>query len=356
MVERILVTGGAGFVGSNIAIAFKRDRPAASVVAFDNLKRRGSELGIARLRANGVEFTHGDVRVPADLAAIGPIDLIVEASAESSVHAGYDGDPNYLIYTNLLGAANCLEHARRHDSVFVFLSSSRVYPIAPLRILPLVRTPTRFVLREDISVPGVSPAGISEQFTLSGNRSLYGATKLSAELLVEEYKAIYGVRALINRCGVLSGPWQMGKVDQGFVVLWMARHLFGGRLTYTGFGGEGLQVRDILHIDDLYDLLVQQLTNLDRSGVQTSCNVGGGIENSVSVSELTALCQEISGKHVEIGSILETRDADIPFYVSDCSLLTKGVNWAPRRSLRVILEDIARWLVDNRRQLEPVLN
>jgi CDP-paratose 2-epimerase len=91
----------------------------------------------------------------------------------------------------------------------------------------------------------VSAAGISEGFSLGGHRSLYGTTKLAAELLIEEYRVMYGLRAVINRCGVISGPWQMGKVDQGFVVLWLARHLFGGPLSYMGFGGDGLQVRDV---------------------------------------------------------------------------------------------------------------
>jgi CDP-paratose 2-epimerase len=355
MAERILVTGGAGFVGSNIALAFKRDRSSTSVIAFDNLKRRGSELTLARLRAGGVEFAHGDVRVPADLGAIGPINFLIEASAEPSVHAGYDEDPNYLIHTNLIGAANCLEHVRRYDAGLIFLSSSRVYPIAPLRALPLVQTETRFVLSPGTSLPGVTAAGISEQFTLSGNRSLYGATKLSAELLIEEYKAMYGIRAIVNRCGVLSGPWQMGKVDQGFIVLWMARHVFGGSLSYMGFGGKGLQVRDVLHVDDLYDLLVRQLADIDRSCLRAFYNVGGGLENSVSVCELTELCQEISGKHTEIGRIAETRDADIPYYVSDCSVVTGETGWKPQRSLRTVLTDVSQWLFDNRHLVEAIL-
>ena len=77
------------------------------------------------------------------------------------------------------------------------------------------------------------------------------ATKLASELLVEEYRAIYDLRTIVNRCGVISGPWQMGKVDQGFLVLWASRHLLGGALSYVGFDGEGLQVRDVLHIEDL---------------------------------------------------------------------------------------------------------
>jgi CDP-paratose 2-epimerase len=355
MPERILVTGGAGFVGSSLALAFKRNRSTATVVVLDNLKRRGSELALERLRASGVEFAHGDVRVSDDLAAIGPIDLLIEASAEPSVHAGYDGNPSYLIHSNLVGAVNCLEYARRHGSTLIFLSSSRVYPIAPLRALPLERAATRFVLRADVDVPGVTAAGISERFPVPGSRSLYGATKLAAELLIEEYKAMYGVRALVHRCGVISGPWQMGKVDQGFIVLWMARHLFGGSLAYMGFGGEGLQVRDVLHVDDLYDLLAKQLAQPNHHSAQTLYNVGGGMENSVSLRELTEFCQEFSGKRIEIGRIAETRAADIPFYVSDCTAVHKAADWKPQRKLSVVLENVWQWLVDHRDQLEPIL-
>jgi CDP-paratose 2-epimerase len=141
MVERILITGGAGFVGSNLALAFKRDRPSATVIAFDNLKRRGSELALPRLRAGGVEFMHGDVRSMDDLASAGPADILIEASAEPSVHAGYGGDPSYVVHTNLFGAANCLEFARRHGSDFVFLSTSCVYSIEAQRGLPTEKMP-----------------------------------------------------------------------------------------------------------------------------------------------------------------------------------------------------------------------
>ena len=355
MAQRILVTGGAGFVGSNLALAFKRDRPSASVTALDNLNRRGSELALARLRAGGVDFVHGDVRAPADLAASGLVDLLIETSAEPSVHAGYDGDPNYLIQTNLNGAVNCLEHARRHGAAVVFLSTSRVYPIARLRALPLERTATRFALRPDSQIPGVNAGGIGEDFSLAGSRSLYGATKLAAELLIEEYRAMYGLRAVVNRCGVLAGPWQMGKVDQGFIALWMARHLFGGALSYMGFGGEGLQVRGVLHVDDLYDLIVRQLAALEGQPEQGVYNVGGGLANSVSLCELTSLCREISGKRLEIGRVPETRDADVPYYVSDNTAVTGSTGWTPQRGLRALLEDVCRWLVDNREQVKSIL-
>ena len=138
---RVLVTGGAGFVGANLALALARAHADWEVVALDNLYRRGSELNLPRLREGGVRFVHGDVRAPADLAAVGDVQAIVECSAEPSVMAGTGGDaPDYLVQTNLLGAYHCLELARRHDAQLVFLSTSRVYPVAPLQGLALNET------------------------------------------------------------------------------------------------------------------------------------------------------------------------------------------------------------------------
>ncbi len=351
--RKILITGGAGFVGSNLALNWKRAFPGVEVIAFDNLKRRGSELALPRLRAGGVSFQHGDVRSPEDLDAVGSVDLMIECSAEPSVHAGYGQSPGYLVNTNLTGLINCLEHLRRTGGDLVFLSSSRVYPIAALRALPLTRHGDRLVLAEG-DRPGCSAAGISEDFPLIGARSLYGATKLAAELLIEEYRTMYGRRAVIDRCGVIAGPWQMGKVDQGFVVLWMARHLFGGPLSYSGFGGEGLQVRDILHVDDLFDLLVLQVADWPRQDGATF-NVGGGTSVSVSLRELTRHCAALTGRTLDIGQDKETRSADIPWYISDSAAVSRVTGWLPRRDPGTILGDIHRWLVTERAQLEPIL-
>ena len=182
---RLLITGGAGFVGASLALAFKRDHPDWTILAMDNLKRRGGELALARLGQGGVAFRHGDVRNPDDLDAVGPVDLMIECSAEASVHAGYGESPRYLLDTNLVGTINCLEHLRRHGGDLVFLSSSRIYPIAGLRALPLGRHGDRLELAKDAAGAGWSTAGISEDFPLAGSRSLYGATKLAAELLIE---------------------------------------------------------------------------------------------------------------------------------------------------------------------------
>ena len=184
---------------------------------------------------------------------------------------------------------------------------------------------------------------------------MYGATKLAAELLVEEYHAMYGLRTIINRCGVISGPWQMGKVDQGFVVLWAARHLFGGPLCYTGFGGEGLQVRDVLHVADLYDAIRLEVNDISRHDGGLF-NLGGGRERSVSLIELTAMCRERAGSRMSIESCPDTNEADVPYYVTDNRHITAASGWSPRRGLDVLLDDIFDWLRKNRAVLEPLLS
>ncbi len=342
---RILVTGGAGFIGSNIALFFARRDSGNRIVAVDNLKRRGSELALPRLAAAGVRFVHGDVRNPEDLE-VGAIDAIIDCAAEPAVGAGTDEDPRYVIGSNLVGTLHTLERARRDRAAFVFLSTSRVYPIEPLRALPLIKGNERFALVEGASGPGWSAEGINEDFPLAGHRSVYGATKLASELMIQEYVHSFGLKAVINRCGVVAGPWQMGRVEQGFLALWMARHLYGGDLSYLGFGGTGSQVRDILHIDDLCDLIALQLGSIERhSGACFS--VGGGPRSNVSLRELTAMCAAATGRQKQIGSVERTHPVDIPYFVTDCRRVCHATGWQPTRSLEQLLGDVHRWLVDN---------
>ncbi len=348
---RVLVTGGAGFIGANVAIGLAERHPDWDVAALDNLRRRGAELNLPRLREAGVSFAHGDVRLLDDVLSVGEVDALVECSAEPSALAGFDGSPDYVVKSNLLGAYNCLELARLHAAYVVFLSTSRVYPVAALRSLALEESETRLELSSEQPVAGASPAGIAEQFPLHGARTLYGSTKLAAELLIEEYRDAYGLRAVIDRCGVIAGPWQMGKVDQGVFTYWMLAHHFRRPLRYIGFGGRGKQVRDLLHVEDLLELLDEQLLHPDRWDGAT-INVGGGRACSLSLLETTALCAEITGHRVEVGSVAETRPGDVPIYISDCSSLARLSQWRPRRDATEVLSDIHSWICAH----EPALH
>src|SRR6195952_3237354 len=341
--DRLLITGGAGFVGSNLAVSLAARHPDWEIVVLDNLYRRGSEMNLPRLEPAGGGVLRGDVREPEDLARVPRVDALIECSAEPSVMSGVDGDTGYLVHTNLTGAYNCLELARRDGAFFVFLSTSRVYPVAPQVELRLEETPTRFELAAEQEVSGVSPGGISEAFPMDGSRTLYGATKLAAELLIEEYRAGLGVPAVIDRCGVIAGPWQMGKVDQGVFTHWMLAHYFGNPLSYIGFGGEGKQVRDLLHVEDLVDLVERQLLDPGAWDGRT-VNVGGGRECSLSLLETTEICRRLTGNEVAIDSVAETRAGDVPIYLSDCTRLFGLDQWRPRRSARQVLADIHEWV------------
>ncbi len=355
MPRTILVTGGAGFVGSSLALQLKTLHPGDRVVAFDSLHRRGSELNIPRLRHGDVELVHGDVRIADDLAAFSErVDVILECSAEPSVLAGHTTSPRYAIDSNLVGCINCLELARSSGATFVFVSTSRVYPTESLRNLAYAIGDQRFQLLDDQPTMGATARGISEDFPLVGARSLYGATKLAAELLITEYVDMFGLRAVINRCGVISGPWQMGHSEQGVFAHWMMAHVLGRSLTYIGFGGTGQQVRDVLHVADLGELIDRQLADPDTLDGRVY-NVGGGLANSVSLAEFSTVCANVTDRSLPIGSLDDTRPGDIPIYITDNGRVTAEYGWRPRRSVSDIAGDLHTWIVDNRDVLEATL-
>ncbi len=354
MFRRILVTGVAGFVGSNVAVMLTEAFHDLVVLGLDNLHRRGSELSLTRLAAAGVGFHHGDIRCTEDLEALPDFDLMIDCAAEPSVHAGVGESPRYVLNNNLQGTLNCIDLAARRGAALLFLSTSRVYPIAALNGLPFSEQPTRFCWDTAASVAGFSSQGIAEEFPLEGPRSFYGASKLAAEMLLQEYVATTGLRALVNRCGIIAGPWQMGKVDQGVVTLWIARHLFGKPLEYIGFGGQGKQVRDMIHVADLFDLLVRQMQSPDlwNGGVY---NVGGGRQVSVSLAELTDLCRAATGRVVPVAAQPETHPNDVRIYLTDSRRVSETFAWRPTRTRETIVQDIASWVTSHSEQLQSIL-
>lgn len=351
----ILITGGCGFVGSNLSLLLKEKYPGYTIVALDNLKRRGSELNINKLKEAGVGFIHGDIRNTEDLDLGRKFDYIIDAAAEPSVMAGMGAMLNYVINTNLTGTINTLELAARSGAKFIFLSTSRVYPIAYLESIKYTEGATRFDLSDQQDLPGVSNKGISEAFPLDKARSVYGATKLASELLIEEFREFFDVNYVINRCGVIAGPHQMGKVDQGVITLWVARHYWKKDVAYFGYGGTGKQVRDALHILDLFDLVDYELHHFDKVAGNTF-NAGGGLASSVSLQELTKICAAITGNTVGTSSVAENRKGDIPLYITDNTKIERHIGWQPKRNINDIITDTFNWIHKNEKQLKPILN
>ena len=352
--DSLLITGGAGFVGSNLAVLIKEQFPRVTVTAIDNLKRRGSELNLVRLRDAEIDFIHCDIRCVEDLEILPDFDLLIDCSAEPSVQAGVTGSPVYVTNTNLNGTINCLEAARKQGAALLFLSTSRVYPIGLLNQIPFREDETRYHWEPHTGETGCSQHGISEAFPLEGARSFYGASKLAGELLIQEYVHSYQMKALILRCGILAGPWQMGRVDQGVITLWVAAHTFKKPLQYIGFGGNGKQVRDLLHIEDLADLFVT-MSQSQAHWDGRVYNVGGGADVSVSLLELTQICESITGQRTTILPAPQTSSVDLRIYLTDTAKVRQDFDWRPTRRTEDVVKDIHQWINQYRQTLGPIL-
>ena len=338
---RILITGGCGFIGSNLAVAFRKrgDR----VVALDNLSRKGSEILKDRIVAAGAEFVRGDIRNPADLEQVaGAVDLMIECSAEPSVLVGIDGnDAEFMVQNNLVGSLHCFEFARKRKAAVVFLSTSRVYPYDGLNRQAYREEATRFV--PAAAGLGFGPDGVGLDFPMDGARSLYGATKLASEIMLQEYSRQYDLPAVITRCGVVAGPWQLGKQDQGVFTYWLVSHMLKRPLSYIGFGGGGKQVRDLLHIDDLVELVLRQAARIGEFRGEVF-PAGGSTFSSLSLCEATDLCRRLTGHAVPMTAQPENRPADVIWFATDNRRTTERLGWKPTRDAETVLRDIRDWL------------
>ena len=339
---KILVTGGCGFVGSSIIRSLLEFAPDLDITGIDSFIRAGSETNRPVLAKLDVRVFHSDIRNAADLESLRAVDWVIDAAANPSVLAGVDGKTSsrQLVEHNLLGTVNLLEHCKRHGSGFVLLSSSRVYAIEPLSRLAVDVVDDAFVPKvdQDFSV-GMSSIGVSEVFSSNPPISLYGATKLSSEVLALEYGEAFGLPVWINRCGVLAGAGQFGRADQGIYAYWLNAYLRKRPLRYIGFDGGGHQVRDCLHPRDLAALVWQQLNDLRRAARRVQ-NVSGGVESGRSLAQLSRWCEERFGAH-PISADRQPRPFDIPWMVLDSTRALEQWGWKPRISVTELLNEIA---------------
>ena len=263
-------------------------------------------------------------------------DIIIDCCAEPAIGAS-SKNPDRVFNTNLIGTFNILKKCKRDKSNIIFLSSSRVYSIDKLR---------KLINKEKIKTPIKTKKKINEKFKTSLPSSLYGFSKLASEKLIKEIFFKTNLKYIINRFGVIAGPWQFGKQDQGFTSLWIARHILKKKLSYIGFGGNGHQVRDIIHIKDVCEIIFQQLRNLHKINNSTF-NIGGGYKNSISLAQLTKKCEKLTNYKMKIGKISKTSVFDIPYFVTDNTKISKTYLWKPKRNIDKILKDIFDWLSQN---------
>ncbi len=339
---KLLITGVCGFVGSSLAKYFNAASPDWEIHGLDNFIRPGSERNRLELKRLGIKVRHADLRAASDFETLPAVDAVIDAAANPSVLAGIDGSTSsrQLVEHNLAGTINLLEYCKVHRSMFILLSTSRVYSIPPLASLPMQVVDRAFV--PDPAQPwpaGVSAEGLDETFSTVAPVSLYGSTKLASEILALEYGEAFNFPVWIDRCGVLAGAGQFGRADQGIFAYWLHSWKQERPLRYIGFDGQGHQVRDCLHPDDLARLLISQLHCQENR--ERIVHVSGGAKQTMSLRQLSAWCEERWGSQ-KVMSDPKPRSFDLPWVVLDSKKAQILWNWKPEKTLPSILEEIAQ--------------
>lgn len=333
-------------MGSSLAKLFLEQKTkigGLELVGIENFSRHGSELNRLSLKKLGVRLFYGDIRNQEDVRALPPVDWVIDAAANPSVLAGIDGTVNsrQVLDNNLGGTINLLEYCKKYKAGLIILSTSRVYSIRQLSNLPLTVHNEAFQLDTTELLPtGVSEKGLNEDLSTAPPISLYGVSKISSELIALEYGDVFGFPVWINRCGVLAGAGQFGRPDQGIFSFWVNAYLRNWPLKYIGYNGKGYQVRDCLHPKDLSTVLLQQIQSTAKPE-ERIFNLGGGLENSISLRQLNRWCANKYGpkKTIEDKS---NRTYDVPWVIMDYGRAHLYWNWQPQIRIYDTLEEIAQ--------------
>ena len=330
----ILITGGAGFIGTNLALRYLAQNQPVHI--FDNLSRSGVEQNAAELQQSypgRVQFTHADVRDRSAVEkAVSGAGTVYHLAAQVAVTTSLE-DPLADLSTNLLGTLHVLEAIRNAERKppLLFTSTNKVY--GRLASVELAAGPTR---HEPVD-RSAARSGADERQPLEF-LSPYGCSKGSADQYVLDYARSFGIQAAVFRMSCIYGPYQLGSEDQGWVAHFLRQALKGEPITIYG---DGKQVRDLLFVEDLVDamLLIQ-----DNMGIAAgeAFNVGGGAQNSSSLIELIGEIELLTGTPVVVDHGPE-RLADQRWFVADTSKIRNLLGWSPRTTIRGGLRALQNW-------------
>jgi len=334
----VLITGGAGFIGTNLA-----DRLLSSgcrVLIYDSLARPGSEINLEWLcQKHGalVRVEKGDVR---NFSVVHKVtreaDAVFHLAAQVAVTDSLM-DPRKDFEVNVGGTFNVLEAIRSLPSPppLLFTSTNKVYGALPN--LKLVRSNDGYLPADS----GMAEQGINEQWPLDFC-SPYGCSKGAADQYVLDYAHTFNLSVVVFRMSCIYGPHQFGTEDQGWVAHFLLRARDGQAITIYG---DGAQVRDVLFVDDLVDAFVMALSSIKKIGGQPF-NIGGGAENTLSLLQLVELIAELRGSACPL-RFRDWRRGDQRYYVSDTSQFQKVTGWAPTIGVRRGVSSLYRWLSEN---------
>lgn len=339
---RILITGGVGFIGCNVAKACLERGDEVSLL--DNLSRPGAEENLKWLKEKGkFEFVKIDIRDQKKLFGYfkesAPFDAILHFAGQVAVTTSVL-EPLEDFEINAQGTVNLLEASRRRsqDTLFLFSSTNKVY--GALENTPLIEKKDRYTFKS-------LEKGVSEEHPLDFH-SPYGCSKGSADQYVRDYARIYGLKTVVFRQSCIYGPRQFGVEDQGWVAWFMIARELGLAVTIYG---DGKQVRDLLHIDDLSRAIFQVLGRIDKVKGEVF-NIGGGALNTLSVLELVAQLKKEEPNCSWKISFLDPRPGDQRIYVSNIQKAERLLDWQPLIGVEEGLKGLRHWIRENRSILE----
>ncbi|XXT19540.1 NAD-dependent epimerase/dehydratase family protein [Sorangium sp. So ce429] len=334
MPDHVLITGGAGFIGSSLADRLLRQ--GEPVLVFDNLARAFVERNVELLKerhGGGVDVMVRDIRDEQAVSdAVRRASFVFHLAAQAAVTRSVS-DPALDFEVNARGTLNVLEALRKLDRPppLLFASTSKVY--GALSDLPLERGDERYrPLCERTREHGISEARPLDF------QSPHGCSKGAADQYVLDYARTFGLDAAVLRMSCVYGPSQFGNEDQGWIAHFVARAIRRDPITLYG---DGLQVRDALFIDDLVDALLLARRDIKPASGR-AFNLGGGPARAVSPVELLDLIAELDGRRPAV-SLAGWRPGDPRYYVSDCRAFQALTGWAPRVDVRGGLRALYRW-------------
>jgi CDP-paratose 2-epimerase len=327
---KIIVAGGCGFVGSNLSVYLHKK--GYKIFSVDNLQRKGSILNEKRLKKIGIKNFKKNISLKSSLKNLPKANIIIDCCAEPSVEASKKNFEK-VFNSNLLSTKNLLIKCIKDKAKFIFISSSRVYSINHLRNLKKIK---QLKFRKEINL----------EFSTSSPKTLYGFTKLASEDLIKEFSYIFNLKYIINRFGVISGPWQFGKVDQGFLSLFMWNFLNNKIIKFIGYNGSGLQERDILHVDDFCELIFLQIKRFNKI-FNKSFTAGGSTKNKANLKKIYQICNSITNSKPKIIKIKKTSQYDIPYFNTSNKEIKKIYKWKVKKNIYDILNDIFKWQKNN---------
>jgi len=338
--RRVVITGGAGFVGCNVA---RRVLAAGGeAVILDDLSRVGVADNLSRLQsdfsAKRLRVQIGDVREPSDVRrAFGGADVVFHFAAQVAVTSSI-ADPQQDFSVNLGGTLTVLEELRRMAAppVTLFTSTNKVY--GKLLDVPIVQRHARY----EPSRSAIRKHGIGEDRPLEFC-SPYGCSKGGADQYVIDYAHTYGLPAVVFRMSCIYGPHQCGNEDQGWLAHFLVQALADREISIFG---DGMQVRDALYVDDLVDAMEAAIAGIDRTSGR-AFNMGGGPENTVSLLELLELIEALEGRAPRV-TFHDWRIGDQRWYVSDTRAFANLTGWSPKVDVTTGLERLRDWLLEHR--------